>query len=178
MTHDARVTLAWGEGEATVFRLPFGLAADLEQTYAPLSVYEMLELALRSRLPLRIVRDVLRIGLIGGGATPAEALRLVRIYCEQRPFTESQIPAIKVLEAALLGPTGETAGKASGETAERPAASPSPASTEAAPSWDGPPSRPPTKASGRSRRPSTAGTAATAAAPIAAAPSPPPTITP
>ena len=49
------------------------------------------------------VREIIRLGLIGGGTKPTEALRLVGRYVENRPLSESVPVALEIVEAALFG---------------------------------------------------------------------------
>lgn len=49
------------------------------------------------------VREIIRIGLIGGGTKPTDALRLVERYVEKRPLSESVPVALEIVEAALFG---------------------------------------------------------------------------
>lgn len=52
-------------------------------------------------------REVIRLGLIGGGLEPLKALSVVRRYCDERPLLESIEPALKILSAALIGVEGQ-----------------------------------------------------------------------
>lgn len=49
------------------------------------------------------VREIIRIALIGGGCSPAQALSLVRRYVECRPLDESLPVALSIVEAFLFG---------------------------------------------------------------------------
>lgn len=50
------------------------------------------------------IREVLRLALIGGGLNPTKALKLVRLYCEQRPALENLDLSFRVLATAINGP--------------------------------------------------------------------------
>lgn len=52
-------------------------------------------------------REIIRLGLIGAGTKPLEALDFVRRYVEQRPLFESVQPALTILIAAIFGPPEE-----------------------------------------------------------------------
>ena len=65
------------------------------------------------------LREIIRLGFIGGGMAPVEALRLVRTYVDERPLFESLPVAIKILEAALFVPKGEEPKKAKGRGKEK-----------------------------------------------------------
>lgn len=47
--------------------------------------------------------EVIRLGLIGGGASPEEAARLVNSYARNRPIAEVQPLATAILAARWLG---------------------------------------------------------------------------
>nr|WP_064251104.1 gene transfer agent family protein [Rhizobium leguminosarum]OAP88171.1 hypothetical protein A4U53_08670 [Rhizobium leguminosarum] len=47
--------------------------------------------------------EVIRLGLIGGGASPADADRLVSVYSIGRPLTESFLVALGIITALFLG---------------------------------------------------------------------------
>jgi hypothetical protein len=68
-------------------------------------------------LGINDLRETLRIGLIGGGATPDQALRLINRYCDDRPWAESLQPVTVILMAAMLGVPGDEVGKK--QTTER-----------------------------------------------------------
>ncbi len=82
------------------------------------------------------VRDIIRLGLIGGGTAPADALRLVRSYVEQRPILESVPLALRIVESGLYAPPAKD-----GEAGE-PQAGPTPQAGELTPhnSTEAPPS--------------------------------------
>lgn len=52
---------------------------------------------------------VLRLGLIGGGTRPEEAVRLVKVYGEGRPIEETYPVAVAVLSALWFGNAEEPA---------------------------------------------------------------------
>jgi hypothetical protein len=58
--------------------------------------------------------EIIRLGLIGGGTTPAEADRLVSVYSINRPLTESFFVALGIVNALFFG-KAEPAGDAQDE---------------------------------------------------------------
>lgn len=134
MSATAAITLAWGDGEHT-FRLAIGQLRELQEkcNAGPFEIADRLE---TKRWRIDDLREVLRLGLIGGGKAPAEALTLVRRYVDERPFAENVYPAYSVLLAALVGAPDDPVGKAPAEEAktEAMAASSSPPSTATEPS--------------------------------------------
>ncbi|QND20388.1 gene transfer agent family protein [Rhizobium leguminosarum bv. viciae] len=57
--------------------------------------------------------EVIRLGLIGGGASPADADRLVSVYSINRPLTESFLVALGIITALFLGTEEDTDDKRS-----------------------------------------------------------------
>ncbi|MBX5023058.1 gene transfer agent family protein [Rhizobium lentis] len=47
--------------------------------------------------------EIIRLGLIGGGTSPADADRLVKVYSIGRPLTESFLVALGIITALFLG---------------------------------------------------------------------------
>lgn len=129
-TFDARVTLTWADGDRT-FRLPVAQLLELqEKTDAgPLELFLRIH---SGRWRVQDLRETIRLGLVGGGAKPAEAVALVRRYVDERPLAESVPVALEVLQAAISGPEDEAPGKPA--AAMETDASPPPPSMDAAPS--------------------------------------------
>jgi hypothetical protein len=57
--------------------------------------------------------ETVRLGLIGGGASPAEAHQLVDTYVHGRPLAESLPIALSILEAVWFGKSAETVAEGS-----------------------------------------------------------------
>lgn len=136
MSRDASISCDWADGEHR-FRLAIGGLRELQEKLgcSPFRVFERL----RAGEPMvDDAREVLRIGLIGGGMEPVPALDLVRRYADERPLAEGRTTAVLVLGAALFGVPDEQPGKPEG-AGSAPAASPptdesgSPPSTASAP---------------------------------------------
>jgi hypothetical protein len=101
----------WADGEHT-FRLAIGQLRELQETVnksrvkmgapliGPASLYNLL---VSREAWMHEVREVMRLGLIGGGMRPVEAVDMVRRYVEERPIAESSVHAALVLGAALFG---------------------------------------------------------------------------
>src|SRR5690606_20440868 len=70
------------------------------------------------------ISKVIRIGLVGGGMTPADALKKVHTYVEDRPPLENLLVAQAVLSAGLAGAPDEKLGEADGEAAKESTTSP------------------------------------------------------
>ncbi len=138
MARDCSTTFSWADGEYT-FRLKLGQVRELQEKCDA----GPRELAIRlasGKERVDDVRETIRLGLIGGGLTPEQALKLVKRYVDERPFVESIMPAQAILSAWLVGAPDEEPGKAEavetrGESPSYPEGnSASPPSTEPVPS--------------------------------------------
>jgi hypothetical protein len=75
------------------------------------------------RLEWRIedVRHTLRLGLIGGGMSSTDAIKLVKRYVDDRPaWAENAKIAQAVLAVAIFGPADEAPGEKQGKTDQQP----------------------------------------------------------
>lgn len=100
MRHGA-TELAFGDGDYT-FRLGLAEIEELEEK-TDTSVF-LLFAATATELPyakLKQYREVIRLGLIGGGMSPVDAMAMTRKYVDERPLTESVAVAHAVLKASL-----------------------------------------------------------------------------
>jgi hypothetical protein len=115
MSADGSITLVWGDGEQK-FRFAIGQFRELQekvnQRRVAVGALPAGPMMLLNQLRANDawpddVRDVLRLGLIGGGAKPAEAHRLMSNYFDNSPPLEHMQPAFLVLLAGLAGAPGE-----------------------------------------------------------------------
>lgn len=122
MRHGA-IELDFGGAERT-FRLGLGEIEELEDK-AGLGLFRIMDaLSPQTRgVRVKVISETLRIGLIGGGMLPAEALALVRRYCDERPLTESLLIAYAVVVAGVTRVNGTVMTKAGNDSpGEAPAA--------------------------------------------------------
>ncbi|NTD84350.1 gene transfer agent family protein [Agrobacterium tumefaciens] len=85
------------------FALTWDLASEWEKT-TDRSLYATLLQAMRTGIVgLNDTRELVRLGLIGGGTAPKEALRLVRTYVEERPAAENFGLVINLVDALYHG---------------------------------------------------------------------------
>lgn len=132
---DASCQLTWGDGEYR-FRLPIGQIRELQdKTGAGPNV--VLKRLIDGSWHVDDVREVIRLGLIGGGIEPTRAHTLVKRYVDERPLMENVQHAQAILIVALTGPlpVGDEPGKPDPAKSEMEAttdASISPASTATA----------------------------------------------
>lgn len=102
---EGAVTLKYGDGQHT-FRLGIAEVRELQRKtgVGPLVTFNRLR---TGEWLVDEPREVIRIGKIGGGGTPLEALQLVETYYDKRPFTESILTAVLILSATLIAPVEE-----------------------------------------------------------------------
>ncbi|MBV9549306.1 MAG: gene transfer agent family protein [Alphaproteobacteria bacterium] len=131
------VTLKWGDGGSERrFGLALGQLEELQRV-CDAGPEEILQRLLSGTPRVQDLRQVIRLGLIGGGMEPAKALAMVEAHVDARPRQESLPVARAVLLAAVMGVPDDPPGKAKPDAAPAmpgPAEnSPSPESTPAAP---------------------------------------------
>lgn len=122
------VSFDWADGHYT-FRLAIGGWRELRDKTGA-GPYELYERAVRRRWFVDDLREVIRLGLIGGGTEPVAALKLVQAYVEERPLLESVPVALAIMSAALVAPEGDQPKKGKGRRAKTTGRSASPTSTE------------------------------------------------
>lgn len=123
------VTLNWVGGEHE-FALKLGQLRKLQES-CNAGPEEVLN---RLRFGTWKVDDVIepiRLGLIGGGMTNAEAGPKVTTLVEQHPLAQFKMTALAIMSDALFAPKDDPLGEGEGETAP-PENGGSPTSTEAA----------------------------------------------
>ena len=122
MSRDASVTLAWADGSYT-FRLAWAGLIELQEQ-ADAGPFVILDRLTRGTWKVGDISNTIRLGLIGGGATPADALKLTQRYVESRPPLENVMLARGILGIALQGAADEVPGEADGEAANDTTTSP------------------------------------------------------
>lgn len=135
MSRSAQITLDWADG-TFLFALKWGQLAELQEK-CDAGPYVVLGRLAEGSWRIGDISDTIRLGLIGGGMAPLDALKKVRTYVEDRPPLENVRHAQAILSAALLGAPDEQPGKPRAgsrrATRSRAAKSASPGSTEPAP---------------------------------------------
>lgn len=112
MSRLAIVDLEFG-GEERQFRLGVGELARLQEKTG-VGPYELHLRLLHGSWRCDDIRETIRLGLIGGGAPPEDAARLVRDHVDERPRMEPLPIAQVVLGVALYGVEDEQPGKSQG----------------------------------------------------------------
>ncbi|MUZ65335.1 gene transfer agent family protein [Agrobacterium vitis] len=117
MSGHASVTLDWADGEY-IFRLPLKQLEELEDRFDR-SIFVITERMMTRTATSREIIEVLRLGLVGGGMKPLEALPLVKRYVEERPLDENRDVAYAICLAALARVHGDEVETAGEQTAEQ-----------------------------------------------------------
>lgn len=101
MSRLGAIDLEFGDGEYS-FRLRMAQLIELDEKTEVGPQRMLLDFSdCNGRVPW--VREIIRLGLIGGGLKPTEANALVKNYVDQRPFMESVLHAQAILSAAVVG---------------------------------------------------------------------------
>lgn len=133
MSRDAYILLQFVDGEDYNFRIAWGQLIKLQESRGagPFTIYLRL---LGTDWMAEDVREVIRLGFIGGGMNEIAAKKMVVEYVENRPLIQTLPIAQAIIKAAVLGPPDEEdiekkAAAASGLTTSTMVESVSPPST-------------------------------------------------
>lgn len=106
MSRLGAVTLQFGDDEYS-FRLRMAQLMELDEKTEVGPQYMLIEFSAgKARVPW--IREIIRLGLIGGGKTPTEAFTIVKRYVDERPIVESTLHAQAILAAAVVGMPEDT----------------------------------------------------------------------
>jgi len=109
---NARVELDFADGTYG-FRLAIGELEELQEKTG-VGPYALLRRLLANDWKIEDVRETIRLGLIGDGVKPNDALNLVRRYVDQRAeWINNSMLAQAIVSAALIGAPEEAPGKSS-----------------------------------------------------------------
>lgn len=110
MSRDASLEVDFGDGTYR-FRLGYRELMELQEKCdaGPTWILQRLAAPNAENRGWRVedIANIIRLGLIGGGMAPTDALRFVRTYVEGRPLIESLLPAQTILSVALVGAPDE-----------------------------------------------------------------------
>ncbi|MEZ2132466.1 MULTISPECIES: gene transfer agent family protein [unclassified Sinorhizobium] len=116
MSRSAAIDLTWADGDYR-FALRWGELAELQEK-CDAGPYVVLHRLHSHQWRIEDISNVIRLGLIGGGMSPADALKKVRTYVEARPPLENHTFALAILSAGLLGAPEEPVGEQEAPTPE------------------------------------------------------------
>ena len=101
MSRSGQVKIDWADGEHT-FALKIAQLIELQEKCdaGPPLILARLQ---GGAWLVSDVRETVRLGLLGGGASPTDALKLTMRYVDERPLGENAIVAQIILASALFG---------------------------------------------------------------------------
>lgn len=110
MSANGTRSIIWANGEDLFCISKVGLILDLEEKCQAglATVFWRLR---NDAWKYNDVRETIRIGLIGGGKSPEEAMRIVKTQVDGQPLAALVLVAWAIIEAAMVGVPGEAAGK-------------------------------------------------------------------
>lgn len=123
--YDPVVVADWGD-DTYRFRLGIDQMLELEAK-CDAGLYAIYSRVVGRAWKVNDIRETVRLGLIGGGKSPTDALKLTRLYVDQRPLLESWPLVLAVLDRCLTPPDGLK------KKARAGAAKPSPEATGSTP---------------------------------------------
>lgn len=137
MNNQGALETEWGDGVYS-FRLTVSGIIELEQK-CDAAIADIINRVNAGRYWLADIRETIRLGLVGGGKAPAEAVKLVGRYVDDRPLGENIPIARAILLAVLVGftesPLVETATEESEAETSPPSASMPPPSLTTRDAW-------------------------------------------
>ncbi len=99
--HPSTVNLFFGDGPHD-FALPYDQLLQLEKLLDEGPMHTLSRFEQGTWSPLAVY-EIVRLGLIGGGASTKEAYELAQQYVVQRPICEPTPTAVTVLTRAIMG---------------------------------------------------------------------------
>ena len=103
-------TIAWIGGEDDFCIAKVGLLLELEEKCGA-GIAAIMRRLEDGTWKLNDLRETIRLGLIGGGKTPAEAMVAVKRHVDERPLAEGVLLAYEIIAAAMVGVQGDDIGK-------------------------------------------------------------------
>jgi hypothetical protein len=111
MSANGTRTIIWAGGEDSFCLAKVGLILDLEEK-CKAGIAMILGRLGAGQWGLSDVRETIRLGLIGGGATPERAMSAIRNHVDENPLSSSVLLAYEIIAAVLVGVPDDPVGKA------------------------------------------------------------------
>jgi|SRR5262249_55782302 len=106
MAVNGEIELTWADSEHKFNIAKIKCVLELEDKCG-VGVAEVFLRIRDGRWKFNDIRETIRLGLIGAGMLPDRALNLVQRYVDDRPWSESILPAQAILIAAMVGVPGD-----------------------------------------------------------------------
>ena len=132
MSRTARVQHHFGGG-VHAFRLGLAELEELDELcgVGPGYLLGLVTAGQNGNWKARQLREVIRLGLIGGGCTPIAAAKIVERYFDRTPLGDNLLICVAILGACVVGVEDDTPGELDGEA--NPQENPSLAAVSASP---------------------------------------------
>lgn len=123
-------TIVWAGGEDVFCLAKVGLILDLEEK-CKAGIGVIAARLENGAYGIQDVRETIRLGLIGGGATPERAMAAVKSHVDENPLGHSVLVAYEIVRATIFGvPQDDPVGRDVSETGKaEPAEAQRPGST-------------------------------------------------
>lgn len=118
MSANGTRTIIWAGGEDQFCLSKVGLILDLEEKCK--AGIGIIAARLESgAYGINDVRETIRLGLIGGGATPDRAMSAIKNHVDEQPLAHSVLVAYEIIRNVIFGiPKDDTVGKQTPEAQE------------------------------------------------------------
>lgn len=112
MSAPGTVALAWSNGENEFCLAKIGLMLALEEK-AGAPIAQVFVRLLHDKWGIQDIRETIRLGLMGGGMSANDALKVVKTHVDENPngLAPSVLVAIEVLKAVMVGVPSDPVGK-------------------------------------------------------------------
>ena len=117
MSRDGSISLPFADGDHT-FCLKWAQLIQLQEA-TDTGPYVVMQRLSDGTWRVEDISHTIRLGLIGGGMVPGDALKLTRSYVEARPPLENVILARGILAASLMGAPEDDRSKKNAKAARR-----------------------------------------------------------
>ncbi|WP_315833895.1 gene transfer agent family protein [Bradyrhizobium prioriisuperbiae] len=122
MSANGTRVIEWAHGEDTFCLAKVGLILDLEDK-CKAGIAVIMARIEAGAWGLSDIRETIRLGLIGGGMSPAKAAEAVKNHVDQNPLAHSVLVAYSVLQAVMIGVPDDPVGKEMPAEAQKPGSS-------------------------------------------------------
>lgn len=110
MTSHGKVRLTWADGDYEFNVAKLGIRLELEEK-CDAGTQLIFRRIQTGEARFNDIRETIRLGLIGGGMSPEEAVVLVRRYVDEQPRAINSLIAASILAAEIVGVEGDEPGK-------------------------------------------------------------------
>jgi Phage tail tube protein, GTA-gp10 len=123
MSAPGTIAIVWSNGENEFCLAKIGLMIALEEKCG-VPIAHIFDRLLVGKWGVQDVRETIRLGLMGGGMTPNDALTAVKTHVDENPngLAPSVLVAIEILKAVMVGVPRDPVGKKDDDQGKAPPA--------------------------------------------------------